>query len=329
LLPRARLESFISGYCKHDMEVKMKEFVLKTDNITKSFRNFTALSNVSITLEAGKIYGLIGQNGAGKTTLMRLIAGLSFPTSGSLELFGHKGEKELQEELKRIGCLIEYPSLNGNMTAKENMKLHRIMRGIPNAELDEELLELVGLSGTGKKKAKDFSLGMRQRLGIAIALLGSPELLILDEPVNGLDPLGVVEIRKLIIKLCEERHITILISSHNLPELYQTATDYIIIDKGVIKKTLTLEELEECCQHHIRIECSNPEQLAQVLESKLNTMKYKVMPDKSIKLYEYLEDRELVAKTIIENGIIPVHFAAEGDTLENYFISVIGGGRNA
>lgn len=306
----------------------MKDYVLKTNNITKSFRQFTALDHVSITLEAGKIYGLIGQNGAGKTTLMRLIAGLSFPTSGTLELFGHSGEKELQLELKRIGCLIEYPSLNGNMTAKENLKLHRIIRGIPSETLDHELLELVGLKDTGKKKTKDFSLGMKQRLGIAIALLGNPELLILDEPVNGLDPLGVVEVRNLLKKMCEERNMTILISSHNLPELYQTATDYIIIDKGQVKKTITMDELDECCQHHIRIVCSKPEELLEVLESKLHTTKYKVMQDKSVKLYEYLEDLEMLIKTLFENHIFPTNYSVQGDTLENYFISVIGGSKN-
>ncbi len=306
----------------------MNECVLKTKKLTKNFSKFCALKEVSITLQTGKTYGLIGQNGAGKTTLMRIITGLSFQTSGSIELFGHSEEKELSEELKRIGCLIEAPSMNGNMSAKENLKLHRIMRGIPNTLLDTQLLELVGLKDIGKKMVKDFSLGMRQRLGIAIALIGSPELLILDEPVNGLDPLGVVEIRNLIKKLCEERNITVLISSHNLPELYQTATDYIIIDKGVIKQTITLEKLEECCQHHIKIECKEPERLSEILESKLHTTKYKVMPDQSIVLYDFLEERELVARTIIEGGIIPTRFSLEGETLENYFITAIGGNRN-
>jgi ABC-2 type transport system ATP-binding protein len=313
-----------------ERDMNMKEYVLKTNNLTKKFHSFTALKDVSINLEAGKIYGLIGQNGAGKTTLMRLIAGLSFPTEGNIELFGHSGEKEIQAELKRIGCLIEYPSFNGNMTAKENLKLHRIVRGIPNKELDMELLEIVGLKDVDKKKkVKNFSLGMKQRLGIAIALIGNPELLILDEPVNGLDPIGVVEVRNLIRKMSEERHMAILISSHNLPELYQTATDYIIIDKGEIKETLTLEELEECCQRNICIECANPEKLVEVLETKLNTTNYKVMPNKSIKLYDYLEEKELVARTIIENGIVPTGFYSGGDTLENYFISVIGGAQNA
>lgn len=306
----------------------MKKYVLNAENVTKNFGRFTALNNVSVKLEEGRIYGLIGQNGAGKTTFMRMIAGLSFPSSGTIELFGHSKRSEFENQLKRIGCLIEYPSLNGNMTAKENMKLHRIIRGIPNEEIEDELLETVGLKDTGKKKAKDFSLGMRQRLGIAIALIGNPEILILDEPINGLDPVGVVEIRNLIKKLSEEKNITILISSHNLPELYQVCTDYIIIHKGEVKKTLKLTELEECCQHHIKIECFKPEILTEVIETKLKTTNYKVLHDKSIKLYDYLDDRELVSKTLYENGIIPTHFAVEGDTLENYFISVIGGADN-
>ncbi|MBU5316372.1 ATP-binding cassette domain-containing protein [Clostridium bornimense] len=307
----------------------MKKYILQTQNVTKTFGRYTALNNVSISLEQGKVYGLIGQNGAGKTTLMRLIAGLSFSSEGTIELFGSKSEKETQEALKRIGCLIEYPSLNGNMTAKENLTLHRIIRGIPNKEIEDELLEIVGLNDTRKKKAKDFSLGMRQRLGIAIALLGSPELLILDEPINGLDPVGVVEIRNLLKKMCKERNMTILISSHNLAELYQTCTNYIIINKGEVKKVLTLSELEDCCKHHIKIDCSNPERLVEVLERKLEINNYKVMEDKSIKIYERLDEKERISKTIYENGVIPIHFAIEGDTLENYFLSVIGGGKDA
>lgn len=306
----------------------MKEYILKTNNLTKNYHNIDALHDVSITMESGRIYGLIGQNGAGKTTLMRLITGLTFPTNGAIELFGHSGEKALQQERKRLGAMIEYPSIVPNMTAKENLKLHRIMRGIPDIEVEDELLELVGLLGTGKKKAKNFSLGMKQRLGIAVALLGNPELLILDEPINGLDPLGVVEIRNLLKKLCEERQMTILISSHNLPELYQTATDYIIIHKGEIKQTLTLLELEECCKHHILISCVEPEKLVSVLEMKLNTQNYKVMPNKSVKLYDYLDQKERLATVLFENGIIVTHLSNEGDTLEDYFISIIGGGRN-
>lgn len=307
----------------------MKPFVVKTDHLTKSYRGVVALRDVSITMETGKIYGLIGQNGAGKTTLMRLLAGLSFPQEGSIELFGHQGERELQMERRRMGCMIEHPGFVPYLTAKDNLKYHRIVRGIPNPEIEDELLELVGLSDTGKKKVKNFSLGMKQRLGIAIALVGNPELLILDEPTNGLDPMGVVEIRNLIKRLCEERHMTVLISSHNLPELYQTVTNYIMIHQGEIKQTLTQEELDEKCQHHILIQCDQPEKLASVIETQLNTTKYTVMPDKSVKLFDYLNDTELVAKRIYENGIVASKLSVEGDTLENYFLSVVGGNQNA
>ncbi len=304
----------------------MEQYVLKTQGVTKEYRGFKALDNVSITLESGRIYGLIGKNGAGKTTLMRLIAGLSFPTEGKLSLFGSVTGKQYQEELKRLGCLIEYPSMNGAMTAKENLKLHRIMRGIPDNKQDEELLELVGLKDTGKKKVKNYSLGMKQRLGIAIALIANPELLILDEPVNGLDPIGVVEIRNLIKQICKERNICILISSHNLPELFQTATDYIIIDQGKIMQTLTLEELEEHCSHHLIVECEETEKAVWVLEEILHTNKYKVLENKSIQIYDFIQDRRTVMEAFVEHGVLPTKFVVEEETLENYFLSVIGGG---
>ena len=299
--------------------------ILRTNSISKVYEDAYALHEVSISVEPGRIYGLIGQNGSGKTTLMRLIAGLSFPTSGTLELFGCTDAKKIHHERKRIGCMIEYTSFIPNMTAKDNLKLHRIMRGIPNAEVEDELLQIVGLSDTGKKKAKDFSLGMKQRLGIAIALLGDPEFLILDEPINGLDPLGVVEVRNLLIKLCSERQKTILISSHNLPELYQVATDYIIIHEGEVKEAVTLKQLENHCKHYLRLECDCPEKLAAVIECELHTDDYRVMPDGSIRLYEFLDDKERIMSIFFQNEIIITNCSTEGDTLEDYFISVIGG----
>ncbi|MBS7009309.1 ABC transporter ATP-binding protein [Anaerostipes sp.] len=304
------------------------DYVLETENLTKSYSGFRALDQVSLRLEAGKIYGLIGQNGAGKTTLMRLAAGLGFPTQGSISLFGHQGEKNLQEERKRIGCMIEYPAIIGNMSAKENLRVRRVLKGIPNKEAEDELIEMVGLTNAGKKKAKNFSLGMKQRLGIAGALIGNPEFLILDEPVNGLDPLGVVEIRRLLTELCREHHTTVLISSHNLPELYQIATDYIIIHKGRVLKTLSQEQLDEICRRHIRILCPETAKLAAVLEENLGTSNYKVMPDGSVKLYDHLDQQEQVAETLYKNGLAVTGFSLEGDSLENYFISVIGGGQN-
>ncbi len=307
----------------------MEKCIVKTEHLTKSYKQFHALSDVSITLNEGKIYGLIGKNGAGKTTLMRIISGLSFPTSGTIELFGQSQYREYQKELRRIGTLIENPSMDRKLTARENLKVHRVMRGIPDEGVEQELLEIVGLKDVGKKKLKDFSLGMRQRLGIAIALLANPELLILDEPTNGLDPVGVVEVRNLIKNLSEDRKITVLISSHNLPELYQTATDYIMIDKGIIKKELPLGELEGKCQHYIQVECDEPEKLVTIIQTKLNTGKFKVMHDKSIRLYDYLDDRKKAARIIYENGIIPTEFSFKGETLENYFLSVIGGEEHA
>ncbi len=220
----------------------MPEAIIHLRNITKRYCDCTAVRECSLTLERGKIYGLVGKNGAGKTTIMRMIAGLSLPDSGQIELFGKAAGGGGSG---KIGTLIEAPSLNGSMTAKENLRFYRMLSDKKGCyETDEELLALVGLSDIKRRKVKDYSLGMRQRLGIAVALLTKPEFVMLDEPVNGLDPIGVVEIRMLIKKLSEEEGMTFLISSHNLPELYQTATDYIIIDKGMVKKEVSQEELE-------------------------------------------------------------------------------------
>jgi len=306
----------------------MKNYVLETKGLTKTYKNAYALRDVSVKLETGRIYGLIGQNGAGKTTLMRTIAGLSYPTSGSLRLFGRESERQLQRERKRLGCLIELPSINPNMTARENMKLHRIMKGIPGAAVETELLALTGIADTGKKKAGNFSQGMKQRLGIAIALIGKPELLILDEPVNGLDPVGIVEVRELVKRLCDERGITVLISSHNLPELYQTATDYLIIHKGEIKDSISQAELDEKCKRYLSISGGAPETIAVTLETRLNTRNYKVMPDKSVILYDYLDERGKVGKALFDAGIALTDYSAGGDSLENYFLHVTGGDLN-
>lgn len=303
----------------------MSNYVLKTTNLCKRFKSYKALDNVSVTLEKGKIYGLIGKNGAGKTTLMRIVSGLSYATEGTIALFGASSAKEYNKQLSKIGTLIEYPSLNGRMTAKQNIKLVKIMRGIKDKSVDDELLEMVGLGSVDpKKKVKDFSLGMRQRLGIAIAMLTNPELLILDEPVNGLDPVGVVEIRNLIKKLNQEKNITVLISSHNLPELYQTATDYIIIDKGVIKQTLTLDELEKKCEHYLSITCDDPDKAIKVIENELGTKKYKRMQDGSIRLYDFVDEKQKVSDALFNNHIKVYEFSRLGETLENYFLSVIG-----
>lgn len=305
------------------------ENVLKLNGLTKDYHSLKALHNVTIALEQGKIYGLIGRNGAGKTTMMRMITGLGFPTSGNVELFGAIKEKDLQQQRKRIGCIIETPSLMLNMTAKENMKMFRLMRGGIQSRAELEMLDFVGLNNTGKKKVKDFSLGMKQRLGLAAALISKPELLILDEPINGLDPIGVIEVRKLLKKLCVEKGVTILISSHNLPELYQIATDYIFIDNGVIKQQITLDELDAKCKRYISISCEQPQKLAQILESKLKTKNYEIAPDGMVKLYDYLDEKEKLANVLFESGIAVTNLSVEGDTLEDFFVSIVGGDRIA
>ena len=221
------------------------EYVLTTDHLCKNYGHFKALNQCSMHVPRGAIYGFVGKNGAGKTTLIRLICGLQRPTSGSYRLYGSENtDKKILEAQRRIGAVVETPSIYLDMTAEENMKEQYYVLGLPSFEGIPQILKLVGLEDAGKKKAKDFSLGMRQRLGIAIALAGKPDLLVLDEPTNGLDPQGIVEMRELILKLNRERQITVLISSHILDELSRLATHYGFIDKGTIVKEITAEELE-------------------------------------------------------------------------------------
>lgn len=306
----------------------MGNTVLEIKNLSKRYNSQWALKNINMRLEKGRIYGLIGKNGAGKTTLMRMVTGLSFPTNGTITLFGKDRGSNMDEAGKRIGALIEYPALTSNMTAKENLHFQCLMKGIPNFELEDEMLELTGLKNTGRKKARNFSLGMKQRLGIASVLLGNPELLLLDEPINALDPSGVIEIRNLLKRLREFENKTILISSHNLPELYQTATDYIIIHNGEIKEILTHEELEEHCKSYVSIKCTDINQLAMVLEKNLHTDNFKVMPDKSISLYDLPGDMEQFGSMLYNNGIIITKLTIVETSLEEYYMNVIGGDKN-
>lgn len=306
----------------------MNNVVLETKDLSKRYKSQTALSHVNLCLKRGRIYGLIGKNGAGKTTLMRMIAGLGFPTEGSIVLFGKDNRNELEEAGKRIGSLIEAPGMVVGMSAKENMHLQCLMKGLPNYEVEDELLELVGLKDVGKKKVRNFSLGMKQRLGIAIALIGNPELLMLDEPINGLDPSGVIEIRNLLKNLSKNESKTILISSHNLPELYQVATDYIIIHEGEVREVLTHEELDERCKCYISLESTNVNQLAAVLENQLHTVNFKVMPDNSVRLFDLLEERERLAQVLYENGVVVTKLTIFEANLEDYFMNVIGGAKH-
>lgn len=303
----------------------MNEYVLRTNNLSKKYKEDFALNNVNLEIKKGEIYGFIGQNGAGKTTLLRIVTGLSFPTKGNVELFGEGSEKGLIQSIKRIGAVIENPALFPNMSAYENLELHRLQKGIPNKKCTDKTLELVGLQSTGRKKAMNFSLGMKQRLGIAIALLSDPEFLILDEPTNGLDPMGIVELRELIKRLNREKEMTVLISSHILSELHQVATRYGIIHKGKLLEQITSAELNEKCRQYLRIKVDNPSKGATVLEAELGATDFEVMPDGTIKLYSHLNDIQKVSMAITKNNLIIEHFSQMGDDLESYFTKLVGG----
>ena len=251
-------------------------YILHTNSLTKKYKNFQALNGLTMNVLKGSIYGFVGKNGAGKTTLIRLICGLQEPTSGDFTLYGIRNDsKDIIKSRRRMGAVVETPSIYMDMTAEENLKQQYLILGLPSYDGIPELLELVGLENTGKKKAKNFSLGMKQRLGIAIALAGDPDFLVLDEPVNGLDPQGIVEMRELILKLNRERQITVLISSHILDELSRLATHYGIIDNGRMVKELSAEELDAACRKCVRMEVSDTAALARVLDSM--NLEYKII----------------------------------------------------
>lgn len=304
----------------------MNENVFEAINITKKYHNTLALNKVSMTVKRGDIYGFIGENGAGKTTLIRLLTSLAEPTSGEITLFGEHGRK-LAEQRARIGCIIEGPSLYLDMSAYENLEVQRLQRGIPGNKCIEKALSLVNLKDTGKKKAKDFSLGMRQRLALAIALLGNPEFLVLDEPVNGLDPTGIIELRNLLKQLNKEYGITILISSHILTELHQLATCYGILHKGKLLQEISAAELAERCKKHLLLQVNDTASAVALLENKLNTSDFVVMPDKSIRLYGYNKRVGEVSTLLSANGITIYQLAQAGDDLETYYTNLIGGGK--
>jgi len=301
------------------------ETVLKLSRITKTYGKVAAVDDVNMTIKKGDIYGLIGKNGAGKTTLLRLVASLAFPDSGEIELFGATTETGLQEARTRMGCVIEIPALYPNLTAVQNLEYYQRIKGIPDKSVIREKLELVGLMNTGKKKFKDFSLGMKQRLGIALALLSNPDFIILDEPINGLDPSGIVEMRELLKKLNTERRITILISSHLLSELSLVATRYGIIDQGKLVKELTEEELREECKQSLVITVDDISKATSVLETVLNVKDFKVFNDSEIRIYDYFDDPSEVNYQLVSNGVRVINITEIGDSLEDYFMTLTGG----
>ena len=300
--------------------------ILSTDNITKKFKSKTAVNQVSIHVERGQVYGLIGRNGAGKTTLLRMISNLACPTSGSYTFYDENGANN-EAMWGRVGVLIEDPGIFQNLSALQNLKAKALAAGINNDQYLLDLLNFVGLPNVGKKAVKNFSLGMRQRLGIAIAMVNSPDLLILDEPINGLDPQGIAEVRSLIHRLCTEKGITIIISSHILEELSKVADRYGIIHEGVLLSETSKEELMEQCKPVLYMNTSD-NQKARIVLSDMGISDFKVFDD-HIEIRERTKEGGAISMALAKADIQTLEMRQEGQSLEDYYFRLTGGAKNA
>ena len=301
----------------------MGNSVITMRGLCKSYQKREVLHDFSLTVEYGHICGLIGPNGAGKTTIMKILAGLFFPMKGELELFG--SPENLDDSRARMSFMIEQPIIAGSMTARQNLEYIRYLRGYPDEKRIGEILELVGLANTGKKRANKFSLGMKQRLGIGMALLPKPEIMVLDEPVNGLDPEGIVEVRQLIKRMQEEWGVTVLISSHLLSELSELCTDFSIISHGELIENLSHDELLVKCRGHIALRTDDINKTAAVLEDKLQISDYKVIHGEEIHIFEQLGDIPQISKTLTDCGLVITKLNEEGQNLEDYYLEKAGG----
>lgn len=303
----------------------MTEYVLQTYELTKQYGKNTAVNQVNMKIKKGDIYGFIGRNGAGKTTVIRMITGLVTPTRGEIELFSQKDKGSFKNGLPRIGSIIEHPALYPDFTAMENMELRGKLLGIPEKKSMSSILEKVELGGTGKKKVKHFSLGMRQRLGLALSLLGNPDFLILDEPINGLDPEGIVGMRRLLKRLNEEQGITILISSHILGELSKLATRYGVINEGILVEEFTHKELEGKCRRYLDLKVSDSAVAAFILEDVFKTTHYEVFPNHEIKIYGLLDKSGEICLELAKKDVRVLSIESKGQDLEGYFMNLMGG----
>lgn len=306
----------------------MTNIVLKTRNLSKKYHSHIAVDNANLEIKQGDIFGLVGKNGAGKTTLLRMITGLTMPTNGEIELFSETSEEGLNKSRMRTGSIIETPSFFPYLSARKNLEYYRIQRGIPENNIVEDALKLVGLENTGNKKFKNFSLGMKQRLGLAHAVMASPDLLILDEPINGLDPMGIVEFRDILLKLNRERNITIIISSHILSELAQLATSFGFIHDGRFIEHISSKELKEKCKSSISVKVDSTEKASAIIETQLDCKRYEVLNNNEIRIYEYIDKPEVVSQVLVENGVMLYSLNQIGANLENYFIDLIGGNKH-
>lgn len=305
----------------------MKE-IIKTYKLSKKYGKDIVLSDINISIKQGDIYGLVGNNGAGKTSLLKILTGQSEATSGSFSLFSKSSDKDLSRVRRRTGVIIESPSFHSNLTVEQNMEYYRIQRGIPGKDKINKILKEVNLFDAKKKKFNDLSLGMKQKLGLALAMMTEPELLILDEPINGLDPYGIIEIRNLLLKLNKEKNITILISSHILTELSNIATSYGFLNKGVLVEEISADEINEKCKSFLEVKVRNVNKLATLLEEKLGYKDYKVLPGEVIQIFDYNREPEKVSEIAVYNKVGLIGLYEKSINLENYYMSLIGGVEN-
>lgn len=301
----------------------MREVVLRTEQLTKRYRSFTALDHVDMTVCREDIYGLIGKNGAGKTTMMKVVTGLTEQSEGTFEMFGKSGS-EIGMERRRIGCLIENPAFFGNMTAYQNLKYYCYQKGITDYSQIDEVLELVKLSDVKDKKFRKYSLGMKQRLGIAFAILDNPDLVILDEPINGLDPIGISELRDIFRRLSSERGITLVISSHILSELYAVANRFLFIDKGRVLKEITKQELDIECSRCLVINSDDIKRAAAILEQEKGITDYKVIDSTEMRVYHKNVNANELNRLLVQNDINISGIYESGVSIEDYFKQLVG-----
>lgn len=305
------------------------DIVLKTSDLSKKYKNKIVIDKINMTINKGDIYGLLGRNGAGKTTTLKMIIGQTAVDGGQIEIFGEIISNKDYKYKSRIGIVIETPTFYPKLTARENLEIYRRCMGVQNKKRIDEVLALVDLSGAGDKNVGKYSLGMKQRLGVARALINSPEFLILDEPTNGLDPVGIGQIREIILKLNKERSTTILICSHILSEIEHMATKIGILHKGSLLEEVSYKELEEKNKNYLQIKVSNQKKAATIIEKRCGINKYKVYEDDIIRIFDKLDETENISKQLIDNGIFIKELKANNETLEDYFIRITEDEKNA
>lgn len=304
----------------------MNDYAIEAVQITKSYGSVLALDQVNLHVRTGSIYGLIGDNGAGKSTFLKLLAGHIFPTAGELRLFGQFAEQELRRYQRQMGAMIEQPGFFPNLTVEDTLEYYRIQRGIPGREKVEEVLKLTDIQEKRRAKCKKLSMGQKQRLGLAIAMIGEPRLLVLDEPINGLDPSGIIEFRALLLRLNREKNLTILLSSHILSELQQTATVFGFLNKGKLLEEISSEKLQEKCADYLDISVTDPEEYAALLAKHFPEEPFQVLPERTIRILKCLREPEEYSRLAAENGLYIRGLELRRASLEEYYMNLKNGG---